>query len=126
LFSNITINYFINYTNTNLVDFCVVTQATVLNLFHYVIVRVLASSVLNWLLNVFFRAIRRALVLFTIAFILQPTIVMIFMAAMRGRCGYYIFVLFLLSSFFFSSPNLSGRRLDVHHTSTHGVALVRI
>jgi len=28
--------------------------------------------------------------------------------------------------FFFSSPNLSGRRLDVYHTSTHGVALVRI
>jgi len=31
-----------------------------------------------------------------------------------------------ISSFFFSSPNLSGRRLDVYHTSTHGVALVRI
>jgi len=31
---------------------------------------------------------------------------------------------FYLSSFFFSSPNLSGRRLDVYHT--HGVALVRI
>jgi len=30
------------------------------------------------------------------------------------------------SSFFISSPNLSGRRLDVYHTSTHGVALVRI
>ena len=28
--------------------------------------------------------------------------------------------------FFFSSPNLSGRILDVYHTSTHGVALVRI
>jgi len=27
---------------------------------------------------------------------------------------------------FFSSPNLSGRRLDVYHTSTHGVALVQI
>ena len=27
---------------------------------------------------------------------------------------------------FFSSPNLSGRTLDVYHTSTHGVALVRI
>jgi len=27
---------------------------------------------------------------------------------------------------FYSSPNLSGRRLDVYHTSTHGVALVRI
>jgi len=38
----------------------------------------------------------------------------------------YIFILsfVLLSSF--SSPNLSRRRLDVCHTSTHGVALVRI
>jgi len=37
----------------------------------------------------------------------------------------YIFILsfVLSSSFFFSSPNLSGRRLDVCHTSTHGVAL---
>jgi len=33
---------------------------------------------------------------------------------------------FFLSSFFLSSPNLSGHRLDVYHTSTHGVALVRI
>ena len=32
----------------------------------------------------------------------------------------------LSSSFFLSSPNLSGRTLDVYHTSTHGVALVRI
>ena len=30
---------------------------------------------------------------------------------------------FFLSSFF-SSPNLSGWRLDVYHTSTRGVALV--
>ena len=36
------------------------------------------------------------------------------------------FFLLLLSSFILSSPNLSGRRLDVNHTSTHGVALVRI
>jgi len=28
--------------------------------------------------------------------------------------------------FFFYSPNLSGRRLDDYHTSTHDVALVRI
>ena len=43
-------------------------------------------------------------------------------------CGHYIFALwfFLLSSFFLSSPNLSGRRLDACHTCTHGVALVRI
>ena len=39
----------------------------------------------------------------------------------------YIFILsfvLLLSSFFFSMPNLSRCRLDVCHTSTHGVALV--
>jgi len=29
-------------------------------------------------------------------------------------------------SFFISLPNLSGRRSDVYHTSTHGVALVQI
>ena len=34
--------------------------------------------------------------------------------------------LFYLSINVFSSPNLSGRRIDVCHTSTHGVALVRI
>ena len=36
-------------------------------------------------------------------------------------CGFY-----LLSFFFFSSPNLSGCRLDVYHSSAPGVALVRI
>ena len=57
------------------------------------------------------------------------------------RADHYIFILFLLlwspygigrpyifSScfffFFFSSPNLSSRRLDVYHTSAHGVVLV--
>jgi len=48
------------------------------------------------------------------------------MASLRSRCGHYI----LPCGFFylFSSPNLSGRRMDVYHTSTHGVAvaLVRI
>ena len=33
---------------------------------------------------------------------------------------------FFLSVFLFFSPNLSGRRLDVYHTLTHGVALARI
>ena len=37
-----------------------------------------------------------------------------------------IFYLSIYLSFFFSSPNLSGHRSDVYHTSTHGVALVRI
>ena len=31
---------------------------------------------------------------------------------------------FLVFSFFLSSPNLSGRGVDVYHTFTHGVALV--
>jgi len=35
-------------------------------------------------------------------------------------CGFF----FLLSFFRFSSPNLSRRRLDVYHTSAHGVAVV--
>jgi len=36
------------------------------------------------------------------------------------RVGFFFFF------FLFSSPNLSRRRLNVRHTSTHGVALVRI
>jgi len=39
----------------------------------------------------------------------------------------YIFILsFVLSSSSFFLPNLSRRRVDVCHTCTHGVALVRI
>ena len=38
----------------------------------------------------------------------------------------YIFMLWFVLLSFFSSPNLSRRRLDGCHTSTHGVALVRI
>ena len=34
-------------------------------------------------------------------------------------CGFFFFLLL------FSSPNLSGGRVDVYHTSTHGVTLVR-
>jgi len=52
------------------------------------------------------------------------------MVALCNRADHYIFMLwFVLLSFFssfFSSPNLSGRRLDVYHTLAHGVALVRI
>ena len=39
---------------------------------------------------------------------------------------WFLLILLLSTSFFFSSPNLSRRRLHVYHTSTHGVALVRI
>jgi len=48
-----------------------------------------------------------------------------FMAALCNKAGHNI----LPCGFFyllFSSPHLSRRRLDVYHTSTHGVALVRI
>ena len=53
----------------------------------------------------------------------------IIMVALYNRADHYIFALLFLSSIyllssFFSSPNLSGCRLDVYHTSTHGVALV--
>jgi len=52
------------------------------------------------------------------------------MATLWNRAGHYIFamwfLLLLLSSIFFSSPNLSRRRSNVCHISTHGVALVRI
>ena len=53
------------------------------------------------------------------------------MAALCNRAGHYIFALWFLSSsssffYLFASPNLSGRILDVYHTSIHGVARVRI
>jgi len=51
----------------------------------------------------------------------------IIMVALCNRADHYILPCsFFLSSFLFSSPNLSGRRVDVYHTLTHGVALVRI
>jgi len=51
------------------------------------------------------------------------------MAALRSRCGHYIFQLWFLPIFLlpvFSSPNLCRRRLDVYHTYTHDVVLLRI
>jgi len=49
------------------------------------------------------------------------------MVALWNRANHYIFALsFLLLLLLFFSPNLSRRRLDVCHTSTHGVALVQI
>jgi len=57
--------------------------------------------------------------------------ILVIMVALYNRADHYIFILFLSFFFFFffffiSSRNLSGRRLDVYHTSAHGVALVRI
>jgi len=52
---------------------------------------------------------------------------LLFMIALWNMADHHIIALwFLLSFFFFSSPNLSRRRLDVCHTSTHRVALVQI
>ena len=52
------------------------------------------------------------------------SVVLIVMAALCNRAGQIYFHAVVSSTFFFfSSPNLSGRRLDVYHTSTHGVAL---
>jgi len=55
-------------------------------------------------------------------------VVTVIMVALCNRADHYIFALWFLSIYLllFSSPNLSGHRLDVYHTSTHGVALVRI
>jgi len=47
------------------------------------------------------------------------------MVTLCNRADHYIFAVWFLLSFF-SWPNLSGRRLDVYHTSSHGVALVYI
>jgi len=43
-----------------------------------------------------------------------------------GQAIIFLPVVSFFSFLFYSLPNLSGRRLDVYHTSTHGVALVRI
>ena len=55
---------------------------------------------------------------------------LLLMVALCDRADHYIFmlwfVLLLLLLSFFSSPNLSGQRLNVYHTLEHGVALVRI
>jgi len=51
----------------------------------------------------------------------------VIMVALWNRADHYIFILWFLSIYLlFSSPNLSGRTLDVYHTSTHDVALVQI
>jgi len=48
------------------------------------------------------------------------------MAALWNRAGRYFLPCGFYLSSFFSSPNLSGRTLNVYHTSTYDVALVRI
>ena len=48
------------------------------------------------------------------------------MVALCNREDHYIFCPVISFYLLFSSPNLSGHMLDVYHTLTHGVALVRI
>ena len=48
-----------------------------------------------------------------------------FMATLRSRRGHYIFILWF-PHLSFSPPILRRRRLDVCHTSTHGVDIMRI
>jgi len=54
--------------------------------------------------------------------------VLLIFSSWVGFASYGWTIIFLPCGFFpfFSSPNLSGRRLHVCHTSTHGVALVQI
>jgi len=47
----------------------------------------------------------------------------LFMVALCNRAD-HIYFHPVSSSSFFSLPNLSSRRLDVYHTSAHGVVLV--
>jgi len=58
----------------------------------------------------------------------SPVDYLLVMVALWNRADHYIFmlwfVLLLLLLLFFSLPNLSRRRLDVYHTSAHGVVLV--
>ena len=48
----------------------------------------------------------------------------LFMVALCNRADHIYFHPVSSFFFFFSSPNLSSRRLDVYHTSAHGVVLV--
>ena len=61
----------------------------------------------------------------TILIIIQPLSGSYGRPVEQGRPLYFHAVVSTSFSFF-SSPNLSGRRLDICHTSTHDVALVRI
>jgi len=69
----------------------------------------------------------RFMVLLFYVFFSIPMFLLV-MVALCTRADHYIFALLFLSSIYllFFSPNVSRRKLDVYHTLTHGVALVRI
>ena len=86
------------------------------NIFHNVFLMILFYSVLV------FPSFQNCTCVSILAFSILVNVLV--MVALCNRADHYIFILFLLLlllllSFFFSSPNLSGRRLDVYHTSTH-------
>ena len=55
---------------------------------------------------------------------LQKPLVVSILLIMVALCNRADHIYFHPVSSFFSSPNLSSRRLDVYHTSAHGVVLV--
>jgi len=82
-------------------------------------------------MHVVFNAVQVNVGLTTVATVTACPLVM---AALCNRgaiiflpCGFFLSSIYLsIYLSFFPSPNLSGHRSDVYHTSTHGVALVRI
>jgi len=76
-------------------------------------------------------AVLRVTVLYTVGLLNTAVYrsAVLVMAALCNTASHYIIALWfllLLSSSFFSSPNLSHRTLDVYRTSTHDIALVHI
>jgi len=68
---------------------------------------------------------KRDVVVVVVVAVVDFGVPLIVMVVLCNSADHYIFILWFLSSvFFFSSPNLSSRRLDVYHTSAHGVVLV--
>jgi len=57
---------------------------------------------------------------------ISGTVRVIMAAHSNGQAFIFLPVVSSSSIYLFSSLNLSDRRLNVYHTSTHGVALVRI
>ena len=96
----------------------------------------LSSLLLSWVLDLGCRHWRAEVIMVALCnradhYIFMLWFVLLlssFMVALWNRADHIYFhaVVCSSSSFFISSPNLSRRRLDVCHTSTHGVALVRI
>jgi len=71
--------------------------------------------------------IGQSIYIFMLSFVLFPSLWSpygIGQTIIFSSCFFFFLLLSSSSSSFFSSPNLSSRRLDVYHTSAHGVVLV--